>query len=206
MTNVEVHVFPSSFDIHNSTFDISLLPNDATTQTRPLKMLLRPRILLLPIAAAIITGLVAFKMTRPPQARQFGTADERRPAPAFPALDSRNKLFKLDAYLGRHEILLIFFDGETGADRDPVLQRVRQSLNGLKRRDVKVVAISAALPQHNRQAVARGGDFGFPLLSDPEFLIHRRWGRYDEDQQRPLTGVFLIDRAGAAKHDARGAK
>jgi peroxiredoxin len=167
---------------------------------------MRPRILVLPIAAVFIVGLVVFKTTRPPQARQNGVAVERRPAPAFPALDSQNKLFKLDAYLGRHEILLIFFDGEAGADHDPVLSRVRQCLNDLKRRDMKVVAVSAALPQHNRQATARAGDFGFPLLSDPEFQIHRKWGRYDEDQERPLTGVFVIDRAGQVAWSGKAAR
>ena len=158
----------------------------------------RPRILILPISAAIIVGLVAFKLTRVPQGQRIGIFEERRPAPVptFPALDSQNKLLKIDAYFGRHEILLVFFDGDTGADHDPVLRRVRQHFDSLKRRDVKVVAISAALPQHNRHAAARGGAFSFPLLSDPEFLIHRQWGRYDENQQRPLTGVFVIDRAG----------
>ncbi|HLQ43613.1 MAG TPA: redoxin domain-containing protein [Planctomycetaceae bacterium] len=159
-------------------------------------MPVRPRILILPISAAIIVSLVAFKLTRPPQVQQIGIFEERRPAPAFTALDSHNKLLKIDAFLGRHEILLVFFDGDAGADHDPVLQRIRLHFDRLKRRDVKVFAVSTALPQHNRQAADRGGAFPFPLLSDPEFLIHRRWGRYDDDQQRPLTGVFVIDRAG----------
>ena len=159
-------------------------------------MPVRPRILILPISAAIIVGLVAFKLTRPPQVQQYGIFEERRPALGFTALDSQNKLLKIDAYFGRHEILLVFFDGDAGADHDPLLRRVRQHFDSLKRRDVKVVAVSAALPQHNRQAAVRSGAFSFPLLSDPEFLIHRRWGRYDEDQQRPLTGAFAIDRAG----------
>ena len=122
--------------------------------------------------------------------------NELRPAPSFVALDLDNKLFKLERYIGRHEILVIFFDGELGADRDPILQRVRSRFSEIKSRGMQVVAVSAALPQHNRQAVERSGKFPFPVLSDPEFLIHRMWGRYDEDEQRPLPAVFLIDRAG----------
>ena len=163
----------------------------------------RPRILILPIAAAIIGGLVTFKLTRPPQRQEAISPSEVRQAPSFVALDIDNKLFKLDRYIGRHEILLVFIDGELGADRDPLLQRVRERFAELKRRGLQVVAVSAALPQYNRQAIERGGKFPFPLLSDPEFWIHRRWGRYEEDEQRPRAGVFLIDRAGRVSWSGR---
>lgn len=156
----------------------------------------RPRILVLPIAAAIISVLVVFKVTQVPQSRHSAVMNEFRSAPSFVALDLDNKLFKLERYIGRHEILVIFFDGELGADRDPMLQRVRERFSKIKSRGTQVVAISAALPQHNRQAVERSGKFPFPVLSDPEFLIHRMWGRYDENEQRPLPAAFLIDRAG----------
>ena len=88
----------------------------------------RPRVLVLPIAAAVIVGLVVFKLSQPPQPRSSATFDERRPAPKFLALDSQNQLVKFERYLGRQEVLLIFFDGEAGADRDPVLLRARSSL------------------------------------------------------------------------------
>lgn len=156
----------------------------------------RPRVLVLPIAAAVIVGLVAFKLSQPPQQRSAAMVDERRPAPKFLALDSQNELLKFERYLGRQEVLLIFFDGEAGADRDPVLQRARQQFPELKRRGVQVVGVSAAIPQYNRQAMERGGKFPFPLLSDPESFIHRLWGRYDEDRLETRTGVFWIDRAG----------
>ncbi len=156
----------------------------------------RPRVMVLPLAAVIIVGLVAFKLSQPPQPQTLTTLEERRPAPKFTALDSHNELVKLERYLGRQEVLLIFFDGDAGADRDPVLLRVREQFDELKRRGVQVVAVSAAIPQYNRAAMGRVGKFPFPLLSDPEFFIHRLWGRYDEDQLKTQTGVFLIDRAG----------
>ena len=163
----------------------------------------RPRILVLPIAAAIIGGLVAFKLTRPPQSQQGLSQYEVRSAPSFVALDLDNKLFKLDRYIGRHEILLVFFDGELGADHDPLLQQVRDHFADLKRRGIQVVAVSAAIPQLNRQAVQRSGKFPFPLLSDPEDLIHRLWGLYAEEELRSQTGVFMIDRAGRVAWSGR---
>lgn len=157
----------------------------------------RARILTLPIAAMIIVGMVVWKALQPPQERSSAVMVERRLAPKFAGLDSHNQLVKFERYLGRNEILLIFFDGEAGADHDPVLMRVRQRIDELNRRGVKVVGVSAAIPQFNRQAAERAGPFPFPLLSDPEFYIHALWGRYDEDQLRTQTGVFWIDRAGA---------
>ena len=156
----------------------------------------RPRILVLPFSAVIIVGLVAYKLSQLPPSKDENNPEERRAARPFLALDSQNRLLKFERYLGRQEVLLIFFDGEAGADRDPLLFRARQHFKQLQQRRIVVIAISTALPQHNRQAAARGGAFPFPLLSDPELLIHKDWGRYDEDQQRPLTGVFRIDRAG----------
>lgn len=158
----------------------------------------RPRVLVLPIAAAIIVGVVAYKLSQPRQSRSMAVVEERRSADPlkFMALDSNNQLLKFERYLGRHEILLVFFDGEAGADRDPVLLRVREQFPELKRRGVQVVAVSAAIPQYNRHAMERVGKFPFPLLSDPEFFIHRLWGRYDEERLETRTGVFWIDRAG----------
>lgn len=156
----------------------------------------RARILVLPIAALMIFGLVVWKSRQPPQDQSSEVIVERRLAPKFMGLDSQNKLLKFDRYLGRHEILLVFFDGDLGADHDPVLLRVRQQFEELNRRGVKVVGVSAAIPQFNRQAAERSGPFPFPLLSDPEFYMHRLWGRYDEDHLRTQTGVFWIDRAG----------
>ncbi|MFM9965953.1 MAG: peroxiredoxin family protein [Planctomycetaceae bacterium] len=156
----------------------------------------KSRILVLPVAAIIIAGLVAWKIRQPPQARTTALLAERRPAPKFMGLDSQNQLVKLERYLGRHEILLIFFDGEAGADHDPILLRVRQRFEELQRRGVKVIGVSAAIPQFNRQAAERAGPFPFPLLSDPEYYMHRIWGRYDENRLQPQTGAFWIDRAG----------
>ena len=156
----------------------------------------RPRILVLPLAAAVIAGLVAFKLTRPPQSLVGIEAQQSRPAPVFKALDSQNQLIKIERYIGRHEILLVFFDGDAGADHDPILRRIRDGFDVLRRRGIQVLAVSAALPQHNRKAAERVGPFPFPLLSDPEFLIHKLWGRLSEDEQQTRTGVFLIDRAG----------
>jgi peroxiredoxin len=184
----------NSSPIMTTVLESARFQTDSLSQTMPRPF--RTRILVLPVAAIVITGLVVWKIRQPPQERSTAMIVERRLAPKFSALDSHNKLRKLDTYLGRFETLLVFFDGEAGADHDPDLMRVRQQYEELNRRGIRVVGVSAAIPQFNRQAAERSGEFPFPLLSDPEFFIHRMWGRYDEDQLRTHTGVFWIDRAG----------
>ncbi|MGH7201844.1 MAG: redoxin domain-containing protein [Planctomycetaceae bacterium] len=150
------------------------------------------RTLVLPFAAVVITALCVYATVRPyPPQRRIRGPQEMRPAPLFELYDKQNRTVRLKAYVGRHRILVVFFDGEGGADRDPLLRRLRGDFENLES-DVKILAVSTALPQHNRQA----DPFPFPLLSDPGLQVHRQWGRYDEQTERPLTGVFHIDRAG----------
>ena len=156
---------------------------------------------------AFIAGacVVRVAINRPQNyADQVAAAAVMRPAPGFEALDSGSRLVRLGAWLGRHRIIVVFFDGERGADLDPDLLRLRDRFAELQAADVKVVGVSASIPQVNRAAMERaGGDFPFPLVSDfdpqsPEgtLRIHRHWGRLDSVADKPLTGVFLIDRAG----------
>jgi len=123
----------------------------------------------------------------------------------FEGLDSDNRLVRLKPFLGRHRVIVLFFDGEVGADKDVELLRLRERFDELKSNDVKVIAVSTALPQQNRAAMAaeRAGPFPFPLVSDFDpastdgaLRIHRRWGRLDSSTGNPLPGVFAIDRKG----------
>ena len=168
------------------------------------------RRLLVVLAAGVLIGLVSVArvMRDLPQdyESQVAAATVMRPAPGFEALDSENHLVRLGAWLGRHRIIVVFFDGEKGADNDPDLLRLRDQFAHLQSLDVKVVGVTAVIPQVNRAAMERaGGVFPFPLVSDvdpvsPEgtLRIHRHWGRLEvrQDVDKPLTGAFLIDRAG----------
>ncbi len=121
-----------------------------------------------------------------------------KPAPQFELYDQKypSETVRLAAYLGRHRVLVVFFDGKRGADQSPLLSKLRDVHNRMQSQGVYVLAISTALPQENRKTIARAGAYPFPLLSDPGMLVHREWGRYDAQHDTPLTGVFLVDRAG----------
>jgi peroxiredoxin len=166
----------------------------------------RRLIFVLALGLLIATVTIARIATNQPQTyeEQVAAAVMMRPAPGFEALDSEGHLVRLSAWLGRHRIILVFFDGERGADQDADLLKLRDRFAELKDTDVKIVGVTPSIPQINRAAMDRaGGTFPFPLVSDIDFQspegtmrIHRHWGRLDAIGEQPLKGVFLIDRKG----------
>lgn len=157
------------------------------------------RLIILLISALAIASLCAWRIaTNQPQdyASQVRDAKIERPAPLFEALDSDNEMFRLERYLGRHQVLVVFYSAADTAAADRNLLAVRAAFDKLSQRDIKVVGVSTALPQQNRAAMEHAGKFPFPLVSDVDLTIHRRWGRLSATTNEPLDGVFLIDRKG----------
>ena len=160
---------------------------------------MRLRILLLPLAAAIIAGMVWHKLQKVHQRSPATTTSTtaRIQAPPIEALDKDNSITRLRSFLGRHNLLVVFFDGEVGAGFDKTLQHLKSHAAELEAADYHVIAVSSALPQHNRKA-----EFPplFHLLTDPEpiWKIHREWGSgsFDKEAGQPRQAVFHIDRAG----------
>ena len=166
-------------------------------------MAVRPRFWLLPGSALLLVAVTAWDHGRVP-VRRTGpeTHDQLRylpPALQFELFDEQNRPVRLQRYIGRHRILVAFYDGEQGADRDATLLMLRRHFSTLQKRDVMVVAVSGALPQQARRATQRGGKFPFPLLSDggpSPLATHRGWGRWDAETKSTQDGLFLVDRAG----------
>lgn len=172
---------------------------------------MRNRVLILPIAAVVIVALCAYKVTRTDQQRAMGTRQTFGPAPQFELFDCQSPPHRvqLTSYLGRHSLLVLFFDGKLGADGDLRMKWVTENAERIAQADVYVFAISGALPYQNREFHQRleSGPLAnrLYLLTDPPstegaramgYLVHRQWGRYDEQTERPQQGFFPVDRAG----------
>jgi peroxiredoxin len=166
------------------------------------------RILILPFSAVVIVLVCLCGINRKKDASlqqaAFPVAKRSAQTLLFELYDQNNKTVRLERYLGRHSIILVFFDQRTGADGDPVLLALRENAKRLNRENVIVLGVSTALPQDNRKRIEErqkeDPDFDLPflLLTDlpPECRVHRQWGRFDEAVGLPLPGLFYIDRAG----------
>lgn len=150
------------------------------------------------LGGALIAGLCAYRLQRN-QPYDYDASLKAStiysPAPLFEGMNENNEMFRLSAFVGRHRIIVVFYDGILGADQSPELREISRRAADLAGRGDKVVAISTAIPQENRAALKQLGEFPGPLISDVDGSIHERWGRTTPDQNR-LTGVFLIDRKG----------
>lgn len=162
---------------------------------------------MLPIAAVIIAGLVVYRLEREERGPVVGGAvADRRLAPNIVLSSQSRQLVKLEGYLGRTRIVLVFFDGDQGADSDPILLSLMEHHSELGEAGIQVIAVSRATRYANQQAEERlGRKFPFPLLTDIDpdqptpAPAHQAWGLFDADDNQTRTGLFLIDRDGTVR-------
>lgn len=160
------------------------------------------RLLLLPLSAAVIAGLCAYKLSRSDeQADANRPIRITRPAPLFELSDQRKppQTVRLETFVGRHEIVLVFFKDKVGLS-DPALVWVRDHAEILRNNGVRVFAISQALPQTHRKMLEESLNADepvpFQMLSDLDGKVHEQYGLLGTNDLEPKSGVFLIDRAG----------
>lgn len=190
----------------------------------PSSRLKRILLSLLLVAGIVIAALCYYKITRTYQPVDIDSIrpTAKRNAPLFELYDYHKpqERVRLATYLGRHRILLVFFDGQRGIIDDPVLKELRNYLPQLKSTRTKVIAIGDTLPQINRAAIRQyqekvpGFQFPFLLLSDLEnekepllsYQIRRAYGMYDEQEKLLQQGLFIIDRSGQIEWSQTGPK
>ncbi|MBX7106915.1 MAG: peroxiredoxin family protein [Gemmataceae bacterium] len=165
------------------------------------------RVFLLPLAAAVIAGMVVWRMdqeaVRRKRPRPVAVLKNLRPAPSFLLTTQNGGRAKLAAYLGRTKIVLFFTGGERALAENPDLAAVAAAHPGITGGGAQLLVVTPAPPQDVRRLQeSRGKPFGFPILSDidPELGVptpaHQMWGLVDGASSPPRSGLFLIDRAG----------
>jgi peroxiredoxin len=174
--------------------------------------------LILPVSAAAICGLVAYKLSR--HYEPLSPRDYEKPPPAarFQLPDEHSRVVRLERYLGRQKILIAFFDGSKGPDRNAIVNSLKDRFADLKQTGAAVLAISAVLPQQNRYGAnlerhqSANPDpkdelhYPFPLLSDVlEYDVHKRFGAFDQQSNQPLESLFVVDRLGLVQYSRIGA-
>lgn len=125
---------------------------------------MKPRFAVLLLLLAIVASATAWRLANPHQRQLVDPAVlNSRPAPIFELLDQNNRPVRLRGYIGRHRVLLAFFDGRTGPAADLTLQRLKEVLPTLRSQGVMVLGISTPLaPDIKPQTLS----FPFPVLRD----------------------------------------
>ncbi|OAI52360.1 hypothetical protein AYO47_06290 [Planctomyces sp. SCGC AG-212-M04] len=165
------------------------------------------RLLILPAAAAVIAGLVIWRLDqekiRRSRPRPVSTLKNIRPAPSFLLTTQSGGRAKLAAYLGRTKVVLFFTGAETPLAENQQLNAVAAAQPGIAGAGAQLVVVTPAPPQEVRKLQQeRSSPFPFPVLSDidPEHGVptpaHQIWGLRANPNEPPKAGLFLIDRAG----------
>ncbi len=171
---------------------------------------MRRLLIVIPVSAAVIAGLVAFKLTRRYEPAVEESPRVVRPAPLFQLYDQHSQIVRVARYVGRHKLLIVFYDGSRGPEGSPLLGQLRERFPELHGAQATVLAISTSRPSENRYGVnlehrptvatpsaASERHYPFPLLSDIlDFEVHRQYGAFDFDAQKPREAVFVVDRSG----------
>ncbi|MEY2727866.1 MAG: hypothetical protein RLZZ458_3733 [Planctomycetota bacterium] len=164
---------------------------------------MKPRFIALLLMLATVTSATLWRLANPHQRQAFDPAVlNSRPAPVFQLLDQNNRPVQLRGYLGRHRVLVAFFDGRIGPAADPTLMRLKEVQPALRSQGVMVLGISTPLaPDIKPQTLS----FPFPVLRDttagsPESCCNL-WGvctAAATSQQPPVISpaLFLVERDG----------
>ena len=151
-------------------------------------------VFVLPVAAVILAGLVAWKMTRPPAASVAVPGSPARLVPKLELMDSRGQLFRLRSHLGRSRVLVAFFRAEKSFAESPLIQALQDSHADLSRAAPVIVAVGPSQSGMYRYWMKDSGPLPFHVVGDVLGEARRDWGLPDE---APLKeAVFLIDRTG----------
>lgn len=132
-------------------------------------------------------------------------------APRFTLADHNRKVVKLERLLGRHRVVLVFFDPNLGIDQDPRTKKLLEAFKTIDAAGIEIIAVSTATPFANEEAEKRiGYELPFPVLTDIDINnpvptpAHRSYGCLDENSGLPLPALFLIERDGSLPYGPNG--
>lgn len=118
-------------------------------------------------------------------------------APDFSLKDQNNQVVSLSDYLGKKNLLVVFYPLAFTGTCQGELCKVRDGLPKFENDEHAVVAISVGpSPTHKIWASEQG--YTFPLLSDfwPHGAVAQAYGVFNEQNGFANRGTFVIDKTG----------
>ena len=122
-------------------------------------------------------------------------------AESFTLPDTEGRPWSLAERKGRPVVVLFYLGGKCPHCMQQLTEFGKQAA-AFRELGVDVVAVSTddrertAELKHNNQGV----DFPMPLLADPDFALFKAYGVFDDFENIPLHGTFLVDRRGDVRY------
>ncbi|HJO10070.1 MAG TPA: redoxin domain-containing protein [Verrucomicrobiota bacterium] len=123
------------------------------------------------------------------------------PAGDWTLTDGQGKKHTLTDYTGR-PVIVIFYLGKGCAHCIEQLGTFAPETDRFKQAGIDLIAISTDDVDGLRQTFQQnktGSPFPFPLVSDSSLKVFKEYRAYDDFEQQPLHGTFLIDRQGLVR-------
>jgi len=123
------------------------------------------------------------------------------PATQWELTDGQGKKHTLADYTGR-PVIVIFYLGKGCAHCIEQLGVFAPKTDEFKQAGIDLIAISTDDVGGLRETVQQnktGSPFPFPLISDASLNVFKQYLAYDDFEQQPLHGTFLIDRQGLVR-------
>jgi len=116
----------------------------------------------------------------------------------FTALDVRGDTFSTKSYLGRSNLVLLFYRGYWCATCREELLDLKDQYGRISQQDAEVVAISTdSIDEAKNMAV----DLKLPykVISDPDHRIIDMYDVYDSENDTAFITIFIIDKTGVVR-------
>ena len=123
------------------------------------------------------------------------------PATQWELTDGQGKQHTLADYTGR-PVIVIFYLGKGCAHCIEQLGTFAPKTDLFRQAGIDLIAISTDDVDGLRETVQQnktGTPFPFPLVSDASLKVFKQYRVYDDFEQQPLHGTFLIDRQGLVR-------
>ncbi len=119
-------------------------------------------------------------------------------APSWEAVDQHGEKHSLDEYKGK-PLLLVFYLGSGCSHCVEQLNTIGPLAKDYEAAGINIVAVSMENPSDLQKTFVQAKDaqgFPFPIIADPSLAAFKAYRAYDDFENIPLHGTFLIDPAG----------
>ena len=119
-------------------------------------------------------------------------------APKWTLPDENSKPVSLDSFRKGKPLLVIFYLGDDCVHCVEQLNAFKPMVSRFRRLGVNLIAISTDPQEKLKKSIGPRG-YPFQLVSNPTFEIFKKYRCFDDFEQQPLHGTFLLDKTGLVR-------